>query len=155
MVSSRLTPLPPHLTYPLAAIQIVISRDSEDLGDPNLLPQLVQVGTRCQGNFLLCRRWYTWLTLLSAFTEHQVNKLSDLADSCLHDTVASSVNTSHCDLRSSPGSSRSSPDRRSPSAIGRPVRGPIEDRQLEALAREFGVGSELVEALAHRLSAMC
>lgn len=93
-----------------------------------------------------------WLIQLLAFTEHQVSKLSDLVDSCLHDTVASSVNTSHCDLRSSPGSS---PSHRSSSGLGRPIRGRVEDRQLEALAREFGVGSELVEALAQRLSAMC
>lgn len=68
----------------------------------------------------------------------------------MHDTVASSVNTSHCDLRSSTGLSPGSRSSTSPFGLG--VR---SERQFEDLAREFGVGSELVEALAHRLSAMC
>jgi len=123
------------ITY--AAVQILISRDKsiENFGDPDLLPQLIQAGTGCQ-----------------AFTEHQVSKLSDLVDSCLHQTVASSVNTSHCDLRSSPGSS---PGQRNSSALGCIVRGRTPDsREFEDLAREFGVGSELVEALAQRLSSV-
>jgi hypothetical protein len=74
-------------------------------------------------------------------------------DCRVHQTVPSSVNTSHCDLRSSPGSS---PGRRTSSALGRIIRGRTPDgREIEDLAREFGLGSDLVEALAQRLTAIC
>lgn len=112
---------------------------------------------------LFSRRRY--LILSPAFTELQIGRLSDLVDTNPERTVASSVNTSNCDLRSSPATSSSS-NRRSVSGSSIPVKrrvshGASSSRGLtpditnfDDIAREFGVGPDLVEALAQRLSGM-
>lgn len=106
-----------------------------------------------------------YLILFPAFTELQIGRLSDLVDVNPECTVASSVNTSNCDLRSSPATSSSS-NRRSVSGSSIPVKrrvshGASSSRGLtpditnfDDIAKEFGVGPDLVEALAHRLSGM-
>ena len=96
-----------------------------------------------------------------AFTELQIGRLSDLADTeC---AAASSVNTSNCDLRSSPATSSSS-NRRSVSGSSIPVKRRVSHgttsshgltpdiTNFDDIAKEFGVGPDLVEALAQRLS---
>lgn len=100
-----------------------------------------------------------------AFTELQIGRLSDLVDTNPERTVASSVNTSNCDLRSSPATSSSS-NRRSVSGSSIPVKrrvshGASSSRGLtpditnfDDIAKEFGVGPDLVEALAQRLSGL-
>lgn len=100
-----------------------------------------------------------------AFTELQIGRLSDLVDTNPERTVASSVNTSNCDLRSSPATSTSS-NRRSVSGSSIPVKrrvshGASSSRGLtpditnfDDIAKEFGVGPDLVEALAQRLSGL-
>lgn len=145
-------------------MQILISRETSNntFGHPNLLPELLEAGVGCQGmGTFSSRRQY--LIILSAFTELQIGRLSDLADSNQECAVASSVNTSNCDLRSSPASSSSS-NRRSVSGSSIPVKrrvslGASSSRGLtpdianfDDIAREFGVGPDLVEALAQRLS---
>ena len=98
-----------------------------------------------------------------AFTELQIGRLSDLADTNPECAIASSVNTSNCDLRSSPAASSSS-NRRSASGSSIPVKrrvshGGSSSRGLtpdianfDDIAKEFGVRPDLVEALAQRLS---
>jgi len=101
------------------------------------------------------------IMLPPAFTELQIGRLSDLADTeC---AVASSVNTSNCDLRSSPATSSSS-NRRSVSGSSIPVKRRVSQgttsscgltpdvTNFDDIAKEFGVGPDLVEALAQRLS---
>jgi len=147
-------------------VQILVSRETpnDTFGHPNLLPDLLDAGISCQGT----RNSFshkTYLTFSPAFTELQIGRLSDLVDANQERTVASSVNTSNCDLRSSPATSSSS-NRRSVSGSSIPVKrrvshGASSSRGLtpditnfDDIAREFGVGPDLVEALAQRLSGM-
>ncbi|KAF9652286.1 hypothetical protein BDM02DRAFT_3089366 [Thelephora ganbajun] len=133
-----------------AAVQILVSRGTSNntFGHPNLLPDLLEAGVNCQ-----------------AFTELQIGRLSDLVDTNPERTVASSVNTSNCDLRSSPATSSSS-NKRNISGSSIPVKrrvshGASSSRGLtpditnfDDIAKEFGVGPDLVEALAQRLSGL-
>lgn len=108
---------------------------------------------------------YLITPLFLAFTELQIGRLSDLVDTNPECAVASSVNTSNCDLRSSPTTSSSS-NRRSVSGSSIPIKrrvshGAPSSRGLtpditnfDDIAKEFGVGPDLVEALAQRLSGL-
>lgn len=94
-----------------------------------------------------------------------MGRLSDLADTNPECAVASSVNTSNCDLRSSPATSSSS-NRRSVSGSSIPVKRRVSHgassssgltpdiAHFDDIAKEFGVGPDLVEALAQRLSGL-
>jgi len=147
-------------------VQALVSRETSNntFGHPNLLPDLLEAGVDCQG-MSASSPYGKCLNLLLAFTELQIGRLSDLADANPERTVASSVNTSNCDLRSSPATSSSS-NRRSVSGSSIPVkrrvshdasssRGLTPDiTSFDDIAKEFGVGPDLVEALAQRLSGL-
>jgi hypothetical protein len=149
-------------------VQILLSRETSNnsFGHPNLLPDLIEAGTSCQGMATSSYRipdCESNLDVIQAFTELQIGRLSDLVETTQECALASSVNTSNCDLRSSPATSSSS-NRRSVSGSSIPVKRRIShdarsSRDLTPditnfndLAKEFGVRPDLVEALAQRLS---
>ena len=100
-----------------------------------------------------------------AFTEFQIGRLSDLVSTNPDRSVASSVNTSNCDLRSSPATPSSS-NRRSGGGSSVPVKRHVSHgtsssyshtpaiTTFDDIAEEFGVRPDVVEALARRLSGL-